>query len=374
MPQDLIIRDGAIVAYRLFGAAHEIDLKQVEALWASQAGTARRGWLTATPPRAMAFGVPPVALPLAPVTLELEGTSITAEVTARVYDFGTVSFALRVPVKEVAWPAFMARFNAADHALGHASGTTIWAELLRQVCGLLAPALIRPARSPLEEDYLIGLVHDFNEELTAAALLERVDMAAFLSGEQRPLSEGARQDLMRQRFSYYTDDLVVLTWARAFIYEPRGDTGDTDVIDVLEVANARLLETRYFDELLDAELPRMYDLINDVRRTNVLVAPRRFSTLARRLYTLVAEVTEFSEKLDNALQATGDVYLAHIYAGALELFRVHAIGAAVDRKLAILRDTYAALHDEVASARGELLEILVVVLIAIEIVLPFVHK
>ena len=71
---------------------------------------------------------------------------------------------------------------------------------------------------------------------------------------------GARQDLLRQRFSYYTDDLVALTWDRAFIYEPRGDS---DVMDVLEVANAQLLEMRYYDELqddelLDDELPRMY--------------------------------------------------------------------------------------------------------------------
>ncbi len=371
MQHDLVIRDGAIIAYRLFGVAHEIDLKQVETLWASQAGAARRGWLNATQPKAMAFGVPPVALPLGPVTLALEGGSVATEVTARVYDFGTISFAVRVPIKDVNWPHFMAQFGAVDRATGHASGTGFWADLLRQVRGLLAPALIRPVQSPLEEDYLIGLVQGFNEVLDANTLLASVDLAALLSGEQRPLSENTRQDLMRQRFSYYADDLVLLTWARAFIYEPRGDT---DVIDVLEIANARLLETRYFDELLDAELPRMYDLINDVRRTNVLVAPRRFSTLARRLYTLVAEVTEFSEKLDNALQATGDVYLARIYAGALDLFRVHTISAAVDRKLAILRETYSALHDEASSARGELLEILVVVLIAMELVLPFVHK
>lgn len=371
MQHDPIIRDGAIIAYRLFGVAHEIDLKQVEALWASQAGAPRRGWLSATQPKAMAFGVPPVVLPLAPITLELEGGRVATEVTARVYDFGTISVAVRVPLKDVSWPHFMAQFSAVDRATGHVSGTRIWADLQRQVCGLLAPALIRPVQAPLEEDYLIGLVHGFNEELEASALLARLDLAALLSGEQRPLSESTRQDLMRQRFSYYADDLVLLTWARAFIFEPRGDT---DVIDVLEVANARLLKTRYFDELLDAELPRMYDLINDVRRTNVLVAPRRFSTLARSLYTLVAEVTEFSEKLDNALQATGDVYLARVYAGALDLFRVHVISAAVDRKLAILRETYAALHDEASSARGELLEILVVVLIAMELVLPFIHK
>ena len=72
---------------------------------------------------------------------------------------------------------------------------------------------------------------------------------------------------------------MVLTWDRAFIYEPRGDA---DVIDVLEVANAQLLEMRYYDELLDAELPRMYDLVEATRRRWPLPGARRFADLARR--------------------------------------------------------------------------------------------
>ena len=122
---------------------------------------------------------------------------------------------------------------------------------------------------------------------------QRVDLVPLLSGEQRPLSDGARQDLLRQRFSYYTDDLAVLTWDRAFIYEPRGDT---DLLDVLEVANAQLLEMRYYDELLDAELPRMYDLVESARRAASLLASRRYAGLARGLHTLVAEVTELTER------------------------------------------------------------------------------
>jgi hypothetical protein len=184
------------------------------------------------------------------------------------------------------------------------------------------------------------------------------------------LSAGARGDLLARRFSYYTDDLVVLTWDRAFIYEPRGDS---DVLDVLEVANAQLLEMRYYDELLDAELPRMYDLVESTRRTVNLLAPRRFADLARRLYTLVAEVTELTEKVDNALQVTEDVYLARIYSAAVELFRVRTVSAAVDRKLSIIRDTYAALYDEANSSRAGLLELLVLILIFVEIIIALIH-
>ena len=164
---------------------------------------------------------------------------------------------------------------------------------------------------------------------------------------------------------------MVLTWDRAFIYEPRGDS---DVMDILEVANAQLLEMRYYDEVLDDELPRMYDLVATTRRGLNVFAARRYAGLARRLYTLVAEVTELTEKVDNALQVTEDVYLARIYAAALDLFRVPVFSATVNRKLAIIRDTYAALYDEASSSRSELMEMAIILLIAVELALALLHR
>jgi uncharacterized Rmd1/YagE family protein len=48
---------------------------------------------------------------------------------------------------------------------------------------------------------------------------------------------------------------------------------------------------------------------------------------------------------------------------------VKLVSAAVDRKLAIIRDTYQALYDESASARAGFMEMLIVALILIEVVL-----
>jgi hypothetical protein len=370
-----VIRAGAVIALRLFDVAYAIDLGRAEKLWAAQARASSRLRLTATPPTAMAFGVAPLALELDPVALDLPGQAVSADVTARLYDFGAIAIALRVPASGLDWPGFVQRLNQVDRLLGNGAASRVWTQLLEKVRVPLAAALERPEQSaPIEEDYLVGLVQAFDDPLSAVDLQQRVDLVPLLSGEQRPLSDGARQDLLRQHFSYYTDDLAVLTWDRAFIYEPRGDT---DLLDVLEVANAQLLEMRYYDELLDAELPRMYDLVESARRATSLLASRRFAGLARGLHTLVAEVTELTERVDNALQVTEDVYLARIYTAALELFRVRPVSAAVDRKLAIIRDTYTALHDEASARRAELLELLITVLIVIEVVLaliPLMHR
>jgi hypothetical protein len=366
------VMQGAIIALRLHDVAYAIDLAKAEALWtlAGRTGVARAR-LNATPAKAVAFGIPPLQIPLDPVALHLGGPPVQAALVARLYDFGAVTLALQLPAAGLAWAEFSALLNAVDHAVARAS---FWAEALATLRRIFAEAMERPSPSTIEEDYLIGLVERFDSAMEGAELLSRIDLVPLLSGETRPLSDAARRELLSRRFSYYKDDLVVLTWDRAFIVEPRGES---DVLDVLEVANAQLLEMRYYDELLDAELPRMYDMVEGTRRAPGLLraftASRRFSGLARSLYSLVAEVTELTERVDNALQVTEDVYLARVYAAALGLFRVPTVSAAVDRKLSIIRDTYAALYEEAATGRAALMEAAVVALIVIEIILAIIR-
>ncbi|HET6435125.1 MAG TPA: hypothetical protein VFG18_05400 [Xanthomonadaceae bacterium] len=371
MPATLHIASGALIAHRLLDVADAIDLAQAEALWRAHAGgEGRRTRLATAAANELAFEVPPTLLALPPLALDLDGETVVAERTARLYDFGAIALALRVDAGGLDWAAFAARCNALDRATGPGSGTEVWHDTLRGLLDVIGPALRRPAARHLEEDYLFALVRRFAQPLSGDEIRARADLAALLSGETRPLSAQETAELTAQAFSYFADDLVVLTWDRAFICEPRGES---DVIDLLEVANAQLLELRYYDERLDDELATMYDLVEGARGGLSLVASRRAARLARRLYAMVAEVTELTEKVENSLQVTEDVYLARVYNAALEQFGVPRLSAAVDRKLAIIRDTYTALYDEASSRRAELLELAIVLLIVFEIVLALVE-
>lgn len=364
------VRHGIVVAMRLWDVADTIDLSAIEEIATRVAPTAvTRIRLRRADPKAIAFGVPPIEVGLRPIELELDGVWHTIEASARVYDFGVVSVALRLVANDLSWDDFVALSGAVNRTLAEDDAAPLWTELRERLLELIGPALGRTAFRGLEEDYQITAVREFDEPLLAEELLRRVDLAPLLSGEMKPLSDAARADLLRHTFSYYTDDLAVLTWDHAFLYEP---SGDTDVADVLEVANAQLLEMRYYDELLDRELPRMYDRVEEMRKRVRGLAVRRYADLARDLHGLVAEVTELTERADNALKVTEDVYLARIYAAALDLFRVRAWAGAVDRKLAIIRDTYQTLYDEAATGRAELLEAAIVALIVLEIILAFV--
>lgn len=364
MPAAPHVQSGALVAHRLLDVANEIDLPRAEALWASHAGLeSRRTHLATAAANELTFGVPPTLLTMPAVDIELDDLVVPAEMTARIYDFGAIVIALRLPVAELSWDDFARQFNALDRLTG--GDSPLWRDALRNVLDVIGPALHRPAAAHLEEDYLFAIVHGFAQPMTAAQIREQANLPALLSGETRPLSAQEATAITEQAYSYFEDDLVVLTWDRAFLYEPRRDS---DVVDIIEVANAQLLEMRYYDELLDTELAQMYDLVASAHGGLSLLASRRAARLARRLYGLFAEVTELTERVENSLQVTEDVYLARIYGAALELFRVPRLSAAVDRKLAIIRDTYIALYDEASSRRAELLELAIVLLIVFEIV------
>ena len=371
MEQDLMVCSGQIIALRLFDIAYAIDLGKAETLWTSRRSSPiSRTRLVTTPAKALAFETPPVLLTLDSVKIPVGEISLSANVFARIYDFGVVSISIRLATENMTWPVFTRHISDVNASVGQASFTKEWTRMLNSLIDIFGPALIRPNHSHLQEDYLIGVIGRLSEPLTSKELLARIDVVPMLSGELKPLSESARKDIQRQSHSYYEDDLVILTWDRALIYEPRGET---DVIDVLEVANAQLLEMRYYDELLDDELPRMYDRVEEAHRVSKIQAPGRYADLARKLHTLVAEVTELTERVDNALQVMEDVYLARVYTSALDLFRVPKLSAAVDRKLSIIKDTYTALYDEASARRAVVLEITIVVLILLEIVLALVR-
>lgn len=371
MQQDLIIHGAQIIALRLFDIAYAIDLGKAESVWQARSSSpSSRTRLATTPAKALSFETPPLLLTLETVDLLVNQQRVTARAYARVYDFGVVSISLRLPFEHLSWTDFTAHALEANNLLGSPAWETRWNAILESLKVALDAALIRPTPTHLQEDYLMAVAGRLNEPLSAQELLARVDVVPLLSGETKALSESAKRDLLRQSHSYYEDDLVVVTWDRALIYEPRGES---DVIDVLEVANAQLLEMRYYDELLDDELPIMYDRVEAAHRVSRVWAQRNYADLARKLHTLVAEVTELTERVDNALQVTEDVYLARVYTSALDLFRVPKLNAAVDQKLAIIKDTYTALYDEASARRAVILETTIVILILIELVLALVR-
>lgn len=359
------VQRASVEVFRIYDVAQEIDLLAVESLLGGQQPVARIR-LVRVAPKAIAFEDPPVVTDLLAPPLDIAGMRAPTRASARIYGFGVISLSMEVVLPEaVSWAEFE-RF--ALDAEREASILPFWRTALEGLLDALRPALRTADATRMEEDYSIITVRELDPPLDAATLMERIDLAQLLTQEPKPLSEAARRDVLRYSHSYYRDDLVVLTWDRAFVLEP---SQDDDIADILEVANAQLLELRYYDSLLDSELPQIYRQAAEARAPHALLRGR-YSRAANQMRAVVAEVTLITEKVDNALKVTEDVYLARVYSSALELFRVRHWAASIDHKLALIRDTYTALYDESMATRAEWLEAAIVILIVLEILMAFV--
>lgn len=365
--------DGTAIVYRLYDVGYEIRLDRALDLLAASAPARVRP--VRGEAQALQIANPPLTVILGHERIALGGFGEPrdAEVSARIFDFGVVSLRLRVDAPaDVSWDEFVRFGNAVDVGTDL---TPVFAHHLRLLTERITTAVERPALAAQSEDYVVFRVNALRDAAGAPAdpaLLDDDAVTPLLLAESRPLSVDARRELLPHRFSYFADDLAILTWDNALVVEPRGT--DADVQYILEFANAQLLELRYYDAVLDAELPAMYDRIADARRGPLGRLLRRgYARLLEDLQARVADSTELVERAENALKVTDDVYLARVYSAALEIFRARAWRAGIDRKLGIVRDTYAMLNGEAQAARAELLEVAVVALIVMELVLALVR-
>ena len=202
-----------------------------------------------------------------------------------------------------------------------------------------------------------------------------MDLARLLLGERDDtvLSPQERAEVLQTSFSYTANDLAVIDWNGAFVYEP---SGSTDIPDVLEIVNAQLLELRYYDDLLDRSIKGVYEggLQSHGRGPALLRILRSpYRRMARRVLATLLEMSEFIERVENSLKIIGDFYLARVYEGAVRRLRIRQWQSAVTRKQQMLNQVYALLKGEVDIDRSLMLETMVVVLIVLEMLLALVR-
>lgn len=350
------IRSGRLLIFHLLELAEEVDLGHLRRVWADSAV----GQIVPRRPQpgaAIQFRFPPVVLPLGarPLSARLAGS-----VRAKIFDFGVASICWEV----AAPPSWEDLVDLCVEIQEDPSLESASRRILDEIRPRLAPACKSPIPdSRLIEDYFVVYVEDFGEPTTGEELLARrgAEMAQLLRGERRELSGDERRDALRLRHSYLVDDLAVVTWNAAFIYDPERST---EHVDILEFANAELLDLRYYDALLDRELD---DIYGELQVSHGAFTRRgKYLKTSERLMRLMVEVYDLREKINNSLKIIGDMYSARIYRLIADRLKLSEWEASVDAKLRIAQQVYQVLLEELGQARFMALEIIIVLLILLE--------
>jgi hypothetical protein len=366
------VADGEVWIYRLFDVADAVDLAMAERLAAAPA--ARLAMESAQSATALEFPRAPLHVALGRRPVQLPSGKRTAEASAHVFDYGVVSLRYRIAIPPGTPLASLVAL--AEELLE--SPTTALDQQARahadEVATALGKAVERPHAWEGLESYHVFFVKSFEDgPVKAAQLLAEAPIPALLLGETSPirLSEAERQDVLSHQFSYLETDLAVVHWNSALVVEP---SGVEDIPDLLEFATAHLLELRFYDDLLDRELHRIYDELETGSSLVLHVLTRKFRRLQRRTAALLLELSEMIERLENAVKIVGDFYLARIYQSAVKRFRLASWQETVLRKQKLVAEVNDLTGDAADTSRSELLEVVVILLISYEVVAAILKR
>ena len=355
--------DATVYLFFAFDVGYEIHLDRARALIPGETGPLARRRRT---PESIRYRPAPLRM-----ALDVSGLSLPAGPSAKVgpprgeltfFDFGALSVMIRFPVE--ATPAGLLELagNLADPGPLTAAARLAVSPWLERI----KPMVVGVEVSDLSEEYVIFQVGDVDAAWLA-------DHEAWIAGlvrlESEPLSEAEIHEATRLGMSYTPDDLVTLDWAAGFV----ADRDCADTLQVIEFANVQLLEFRHIDDRLDDRLEAAYRLIHpDVTAKGRRRMPSQ-RAVVRVVRELEIEATSLFERADNSLKLIGDQYLARVFDLTRTRFHLGEWQQSIRRKLDTVGNVFDLLVNQSDHSRGEFLEVLVVILIAVEIVVAFIR-
>ncbi len=289
-------------------------------------------------------------------------TAAAAKIEIVLLDFGAAAVTYQIPFEgSAADLAVHSERLQANEAFERDAGLRI-----DTLLPTLGTAVSRPNRAPVSEDYLVITIDPATLPGDSETWLrERTgEFAAVLRGGGGPLSAEEVGDAVAEHLAFSTSDLTVIDWNAAIIVDREPD----DTRQLLEFANVQLLELRHLDGELDRALERAYDMLARVDRgwRHSLRPP---AAALRHLGELQMDAAALFERVSSAVKLVGDQFFGRVYLAVSRRFHFAAWDRAIARKLDVLDGIYQKVGDRVTARRLEVLEWIVIILIATELML-----
>jgi hypothetical protein len=304
------------------------------------------------------FSQKPLRIALERAVHEVGDFATTTLVESTLYDFGAVSVSFRIPFEG----DFAKVTRLASSLWNNAALASAARACVDDLLVTLGDAVHRRDVRATAEDYVVFVVEPAScgNSLPLVAHFGEAQLAALLRLEEQPLSPEETADATAQPFAYSPQDMVLVDWAAAFVV----DAQPAATLAVLELANVQLVELKHLDAELDRSLDHVWTMLNN----RSLFARFRLRANLRTLAELELEGAALFDSVTNALKLFGDQHLARVQRAAIRRFRIEDWERSVSRKLATLSSISDRLESRQSQQRSEILEWIIILLIAFEIV------
>lgn len=209
------------------------------------------------------------------------------------------------------------------------------------------------AKEEPAEEYTVYQVYGYPGDPEAILKENGKKMAGLLKSEKLELDENEIKYTLSFQLKYAKDDLAIVDWDGAFLFDKEGEFGET--IELLELANFQLLRYRILDRDLDDRLQKVSKLTQQEGSSRWFRTKEVAQAFKEVIKVRSQSISEF-EALDRDIKLIGDWYSARLYELMFKKFRMDAWSLTIKEKLESLEDTYDIVSENLGMSRMQLLE------------------
>ena len=180
-------------------------------------------------------------------------------------------------------------------------------------------------------------------------------VAALLKNERISIDENEVKTTLETALKYAKDDLTIVDWDGAFLFEPQGDIGSN--IELFEIANLQLLKLRILDFQLDARLEKSVELLKR-REQKLLFRSREVRKTIKEIVQIRTQTILESEAIEHNIKLIGDWYSARLYSLLSRKFHLDEWRKGINEKIDTLEDIYSIASENFTISLGTTLSLL----------------
>ncbi len=315
--------------------------------------------------RISSAGIGRLALPIRVqgpmISLPLMNREWTFHVTMTFFDIGALSLEFISPSDL----SFDEMPKAAAAIQSHPELFKAAEKMARAIFERAKSAVVSPEFLATPSTFMVFDIQKLQPRLPAQKIIEiagpRIAQTLRFSDEAMGASEVVRA--ISPNVTYSDDDIVFASSNVAVIF----DETSSEVIDLFELANMQSLELRFLDAKLDRHLQKLYDE-TEKSETWTYTFKSLFESNTRKLNTIHLDTTIVAERVEQGFKFAADSYLVRIHELAVEKMFLSTLSRGINRKLDAIRDIFRDQRDRASSLRMEILEWIIIALIAFEVI------
>ena len=169
--------------------------------------------------------------------------------------------------------------------------------------------------------------------------INKSKIVALLKSERIELDPEEVNYTMLAQMKYANNDLVIVDWDGAFIFEPNGEFELT--LELLQMANLQLVRYHSLDSDIDERLKHVVRLIKaaPVKSKFLFNAAEVAQVFKKAMLVRSESISEF-QAIDREIKLIGDWYSARLFDLLSKKFKLDEWRKAIREKLDDLEDTY----------------------------------